>query len=514
MIEHQLVAARRLIASGNLDAAKAINQQILDRAPTHPVALLQAARIENLCGHYRLAQQLTLAAAKHPLHQPQDLKNLLHRLQVHHLREEIRLFVAAHPAETISHPALLDTVATTLNQINEPAAALRYLDRGLELAPRSTALLASRAQTFFFLGQFQQASRDISECLGLAPDMGFCWWLKSRLPQQTWEPGNFDQMCRLVSRGPTGSVDTVYAAYALHNALDAAGEYHAAATALEDACALRRPQVNYDEQEAESLFSALKQFDPKVPGGNDREGGVVPIFIVGMHRSGTTLLEQLLDAQPRVCGMGELYDFTAQMRFATNHPCRPIIDLTLIERSKGVDFAGVGTNYLQAVSLLHGDSDTHVIDKLPPNFLNIGFICEALPSARILHMTRDPIETCFSNLREPFSEHTATYSYDQTELGHYYLKYRQLMQHWHGRYPGRILDVDYGALTSDTERTLRQVSEFCGIAFDHSSVGLTRTPKAITTASAGQARDEVVVRDTPKWAPYERYLQKLTDALR
>lgn len=513
MIEPQLVAARQMIASGNLDAARAINREILDQAPNHPAALLQAARIENLSGHYRRAHQLTLAAARQPLHQPQELKNLLHRLQVHHLRDEIRQFVAAHPPESIAHPALLDAIATTLNQINEPRAALDYLERGVQIAPRSTALLASRAQTHFFLGRFPDAAEDISRCLALAPDMGFCWWLKSRLPRQTWAAADFDRMRRLAAVRPAVSADTAYVAYALHNALDATGDYEAAADALAMACSLRRPLVQYDEGQTDSLFAALRRFRAPVPASAGGHAGITPVFIVGMHRSGTTLLEQLLDSQPHVRGLGELYDFTAQMRLATDHHCRSVIDETVVERAAQVDLAEVGAGYLRAIALLHDAGDTHVIDKLPNNFLNVGLICAALPNARILHMTRDPMETCFSNLREPFSEHTATYSYDQRELGAYYRKYRQMMEHWGEQYPGRVMNVDYADLTGDPQGMLRRVAEFCGVAYDPSAVGLAKAPKAITTASAGQARGEVIVRETPKWAPYRPHLAALEDAL-
>lgn len=513
MIEPELIAARQLIASGNLDAARSINRQILDRVPNHPAALLQAARIENLSGNYRRAQQLTLSAAKQPVRQPQEIKNLLHRLQVHHLRDEIGQLIAAHPAETIALPALLDAIATTLNQINEPRIALRYLNRGVALAPRSTALLASRAQTYFFLGQFQDASQDISRCLALSPDIGFCWWLKSRLPKQAWNAAEVDQMRRLATVRPAASVDTAYAAYALHNALDAMGDYDAAAVALNVACAVRRNQVQYHEGNADALFAALRRYRPPTPGDSDCNESITPVFIVGMHRSGTTLLEQLLDSQPHVHGAGELYDFTAQMRLATNHHCRSVIDQTIIERAVEIDLFQVGKGYLNAISPLHQASDTHVIDKLPPNFMNVGFICAALPKARILHMTRDPMETCFSNLREPFSESTATYSYDQVELGRYFTKYRAMMEHWHERHPERIMDVDYADLTANPQGMLREIAEFCGIAYEPSRVGLSSTAKAITTASAGQARNQIVARDTPKWTPYQHTLKALRDAL-
>src|SRR5690606_17488328 len=183
-----------------------------------------------------------------------------------------------------------------------------------------------------------------------------------------------------------------------------------------------------------------------------------PIFIVGMHRSGTTLLEQLLDASPQVRGAGELYDFTSAMRFAADHHCRGVIDTTIVERAQGVELAAVGRHYLESVAWRLGD-EPFFVEKLPSNFLTIGFICRALPQARILHMVRAPMETCFSHLRELFSD-ANPHSYDQEELAEYFLLYRRLMTHWHAAFPGRILDVSYASLAMDPEKEMRRVADF------------------------------------------------------
>jgi hypothetical protein len=231
-----------------------------------------------------------------------------------------------------------------------------------------------------------------------------------------------------------------------------------------------------------------------------------------MHRSGTTLLEQLLDGHDQVKGVGELYDFTSQMRYATDQHCRGVIDATVIERAAGVDFAAVGRGYLEKMEWRLG-GERCFTDKLPSNFLNIGFICQALPQAKILHMVRDPVETCFSNLRELFSE-ANPYSYDQLELADFYKQYRRLMAHWHQAWPGRILDVDYAELTRDPETVLRRICAFCGLDFPPQMLALTERERGVATASAVQVRQGIVARERPKWAPYEAYLQPLIQALR
>ena len=200
------------------------------------------------------------------------------------------------------------------------------------------------------------------------------------------------------------------------------------------------------------------------------------------------------------------------MRYATDHHCKGVIDRTIVERAGDVDFGEVGQRYLDGMAWRLGDERCFT-DKLPSNFLNIGFICRALPQARILHMVRDPVETCFSNLRELFSD-ANPYSYDQRELADYYLQYRRLMAHWHAAYPGRILDVDYAELTRDPAGVMRMVAAFCGIDYLDAMSDPRSSGRAVATASAVQVRDRVVRRDVPKWAPYAKHMQPLVAALR
>ena len=241
------------------------------------------------------------------------------------------------------------------------------------------------------------------------------------------------------------------------------------------------------------------------------EAGPVPIFIVGMHRSGTTLLEQLLQGHRDVRGLGELYDFTTQMREATDHHCRGVIDREIVRRAATVDFAAAGKRYLAGLAWRLGD-ERFFTDKLPSNFLNVGFICRALPQARILHMRRDPMETCFSNLRELFHE-ANPYSYDQRELGAFYGQYSRLMAHWSAAYPGGILEVDYAQLLADPEATLRNVAQFCGLSFEPSMLNLTASERGVSTASAVAVRQGIVRPASPKWTPYAPHLRPLAAAL-
>jgi hypothetical protein len=200
------------------------------------------------------------------------------------------------------------------------------------------------------------------------------------------------------------------------------------------------------------------------------------------------------------------------MRYATDHHCKGVIDARIVERARSLDLSEAGQRYLASVSWRVGEKRCFT-DKLPSNFLNVGFIAGALPHAKILHMVRDPRETCFSNLRELFSDANG-YSYDLGELADYYGWYRMLMARWHERFPGRILDVDYAALVANPEQQVRRVAAFCGLAFEPAMLDLDSQRRGVVTASAVQVRGSVQRRERPKWAPYEQWLSPLIERLR
>jgi hypothetical protein len=180
------------------------------------------------------------------------------------------------------------------------------------------------------------------------------------------------------------------------------------------------------------------------------------------------------------------------------------------ERLAQADFDAIGRAYIEDLQA-RAAGRSFVTEKLPPNLINAGFIAKALPGARILHMVRDPRDTCFSNLRTYFNR-TATYSYDQLQLTAYYRQYRDLMRHWHAVMPGRILDVDYDELVSDPEPTARKVLAFCGLSFEPGTLVVDR-PGAVATASSAYVRSGILRNRGAAWKPYANHLRPMLDAL-
>ncbi|MCO5055666.1 sulfotransferase [Thermomonas sp.] len=479
--------------------------------PDDPRPFVQLSYVESLAGRYRPARDYAVQASRLRPRDAETVKELVARLRTFNEAEAFkRYFAGLGPLSRLPIPLLL-ACAAQFSYLNLQGEAIRLLDEAKRGDPEYPATLLARGQVLLYLGRFEEARADIDRCLKRAPELAQGWWLLAQLPGSDGATRHVEQVRAQLQRPNRPELERVLLQMALHRMLDGLGDYEAAWQALEAACAARRRSLNYKPDESRALFAGLMAMPLAAPQPLASPVDRTPIFIVGMHRSGTTLLEQLLAASPEVRAVGELYDFTSAMRYGTDHHCKGVIDTTIVARAGAVDFPEVGRRYLEGMAWRLGE-EPFFTDKLPSNFLNIGFICKALPQAKILHMVRDPMETCFSNLRELFSE-ANPYSYDQRELADYFIQYRRLMAHWQRAFPGRILDVDYARLTEDPAAVMREVAAFCGIEFIDAMTDTRSSTRAVATASAVQVRDGVRKRAVPKWVPYARHLQPLREAL-
>ncbi|KGQ17807.1 hypothetical protein LF41_2014 [Lysobacter dokdonensis DS-58] len=486
-------------------------QALHARRPGDARVLVQLSYVHSLAGGYRAARDHALRAAALGPRDPAIVMELVARLRTFNAAQALHALVKAQgPLDRIPIPMLL-AIAAQYSYLNEQDRALALLDEARRGDPGFPPTLLARAQVLMYLGRFDDAQVDARTAVKRAPELPQGWWLLARLRKQTADANVVAELRAQLQRPGRRPQEVAQLAEALHKALDDLGDVEGAWSALELMCRAKRATLDYRADDTRALVDALIAM-PAGASAPAVEGARTPIFIVGMHRSGTTLLEQLLDGHPDVRGVGELYDFTSQMRRATDHHCRGVIDATIVERASDIDFADVGAGYLRDMEWRLG-KERWFTDKLPSNFLNLGFILRALPNAKVLRMVRDPVETCFSNLRELFSD-ANPYSYDQRELAAFHHQYERLMAHWHSAWPGRVYDVDYAALTRDPETVMRGVAAFCGVSFDPAMLAMQQRTRGVATASAVQVRDKVVARDVPKWAPYEAHLQPLIEGLR
>jgi tetratricopeptide (TPR) repeat protein len=504
-----LAIAEALAAKQDWDGAIAEYEKVLAQVPDEPYTLVQLSYMYSLRGSYRRAEEFALAAARTGTIDERILAELLPRLRTFNRSTEILACIERSGPLTRLPIPLLIAAGAQLSYLNLPELAIAFLDEAYRADPNYPTTLLARTQILTYLGRFDDAERDAERAIRRAPEIAQGYWLRAGLRRQSAERNHVDAIKRELARPGRTADDIALLSFALHKELDDLQRYDEAWLALMQGCRAKRSRLNYDARRMKQLFEVLSMFESVGTTHDRTDANPTPIFIVGMHRSGTTLLEQMLAGHPEIAALGELYDFTSAMRYTTDHHCKGVIDLTLAERARGADLSVAGKHYLDGVGWRLG-AQRYFTDKLPSNFLHIGFIAHALPQAKILHMVRDPVETCFSNLRELFSD-ANPYSYDLGELADYYSWYAELMKHWHARFAGRILDVDYAQLLREPELQLRRVAEFCALPFDPAMLEIGSRRRGVVTASAVQVRGGIVTRDVPKWARYEGWLSPLID---
>ncbi len=243
------------------------------------------------------------------------------------------------------------------------------------------------------------------------------------------------------------------------------------------------------------------------PGGGDLGGDA--IFVIGLPRTGTTLVERVLASHPGVCSAGELSNFSVELtRQVQALPGgAPASRTDFVDRAARIDFRALGEAYLSS-TLPYRDAQARFIDKLPFNYLYAGLIHRALPRARIVSLERHPMDSCYSIYKQLFRD-AYPFSYDLDELGRYFVAYTELMRHWHRVMPGVIHTVRYEHLVADLDGEARRLLGHCGLAWDDRCLRFHENPDASTTASAMQVRQPIYAHSVGRWRNYARQLEPL-----
>jgi tetratricopeptide (TPR) repeat protein len=298
--------------------------------------------------------------------------------------------------------------------------------------------------------------------------------------------------------------------FALGKAYDDLGRHSDAAQQWLQGNALKRREVSYDAAAVDEVFERIRSVFAR-DWLKARQGvghpSAVPVFVIGMPRSGTTLVEQILASHPQVFGNGETKYFTDAIR--ETEAARNVIYPDVASTLAGSDFSDLGKRYLRASLRLARPYATHVTDKMPSNFLFAGLIHLSLPNAPIIHTVRDPVDTCLSCFSKLFTG-DLNYTYDLAELGRYYRQYELLMAHWKRVLPpSRILDVCYEELVEDVEGHARRIVAHCGLEWDARCLSFQENDRPVRTASATQVRQPVYKSAVGRWRPYQTFLAPL-----
>ncbi len=421
--------------------------------------------------------------------------------------------------------ALQPAFAQPLNSLGRIALArgdaqkaLDYCQRALALNPRFADAHNDLGNIRKELGQIDAAENAYLSAIECAPNtMGF---YVNFADVHRFTPGDPHLAALQALESKTLSQSNrLQLDFALAKAYDDLKDYRRSFQHLLAGNAGKRAQIKYDEKSALALFDHIAhvftaEFIEERSGGGDRSP--VPIFIVGMPRSGTTLAEQILASHPEVHGAGEL---TALHEIVSDTPApdgRPIGGPRVLPLLEAKTFAEMGARYVEAVRSV-APRKSRVVDKMPFNFYFMGLIHLILPEAKIIHMTRDPADTCFSCFSKLFSlaeTGKLNHTYDLGELGRYYKRYAGLMTHWrHVLPPGRILEVCYEDLVADLNGQAKRMIAYCGLPWDERCLAFHQTERQIRTVSAVQVRQPIYQSSIGRWRAYKEFLGPLLTEL-
>lgn len=392
-----------------------------------------------------------------------------------------------------------------------PDVALGLLDQAMCMGLDTPGVRYLAGLARFYRGEFAPAERDLEYALEKDQNLAPAYWALSKLQRQDPDGKQVQRVRHAIDRAKN-SPDKSLLLYALFKRLDDQGDVDGAWKALEQGMRLKRETLRYDPAAELRLHESLLKEASSVGSGCVIGTDITPIFIVGLPRTGSTLLEVMLSSHPDIAMGGELHDAIFQMRWVCDQTGGPHLDLRMAQAANRADPREYGERYLDHVRW-RARGQRYITDKMPENFKILGHLARALPEAIFIHVTRNPADVCFSNLKELFSSFYP-HSYDQIEMADHYVHYRHLMAHWHRCFPGRILDVAYEDLVFHSTSVMKKVLDFCGVSgVDGFESGSSLAMGTIATASAGQVRDSIHGRYVQQWRRYEGQLQPLLERL-
>jgi tetratricopeptide (TPR) repeat protein len=405
-------------------------------------------------------------------------------------------------------------IADFLVQHEHYDLALAAYQKALALDPTSADLHYNKATIQRFLGDIAAADQSCTAARRFLPGDPDALYLRSGLVSQTRDRNHVGELTTALQAAKhPRAVSKI--SYALAKEYEDLGEFSAAFAMMRRAGDARRRTMRYDVSLDENILLGIAAAYPAAAfaAGTPGYSGCSPVFIVGLPRTGTTLIESIISGTPELRSVGEVPNFSVELTNLVRQamPDAPASPLAFVDNSTSIDFAELGRRYEQSVRHNTGVQG-RFLDKLPLNFLYTGLIHRALPNAKIIHVRRDPMDTCIAIYKQHF-EAFYPFSYDLHDLGRYYIAYHKLMAHWHRVLPGAILDVQYEALVDRPEAISREICSFCGIDWQPSRLNFAARRHAVTTASAVQVRQPLYTTSVGRWRLYESHLQELRHRL-
>lgn len=412
------------------------------------------------------------------------------------------------------HNLSWNNLGAALEKIGDQAGAEEAYAQAVAIDPRHAEAQNNLGAIHSEQGRLAEARHAFAAAIAAKPGFVEAHYNLSSLKTYTAEDPHLAQLKTLAAQSATLPVEArIRYHFALGKAWEDVGEYDRAFAAYAAGNRLQYGLLPHDEAQAEAMLARIKEaftpafLDKPARPLPERLAEKTPVFIVGMPRSGTTLIEQILASHPAVFGAGELGELHEVIHGAPGAiNGQPFT--AWVPQLEDDAFPALGENYLEQVWRLKPEAAC-ITDKMPANFFYLGMIRRMLPQARIIHARRDPMDSCFSCFSRLFNDSMA-FAYDLTTLGRYYVRYMQLMEHWQAVLPkAAILDVRYEEVVADVEGQARRMLAHLGLPWDDACLDFHKNKRPVKTASVAQVRKPIYTTSVARWQRFGQHLEPL-----
>ena len=517
MHDTQLMAAGEALSSGQLPEAERMLRERLRSMPNDVAAMRMLAELAARVGRNEQALALLerclqlapgFAMARH------NYALVLDRCNRH---EDALVEVEALLATDADNANLQNLKAVALGKLGNYGSAIRLYESILGKRPKEPRVWMSLGHALKTEGNAERAIVAYRRAIELDPGFGSAWWSLANLKTVRFDAGDIAAMQSQLQRGSLDDDQRLHFEFALGKAMEDEGEYAASFAHYANGNALRRKQLPYSAEQnalrrrrAQAVYTR-SFFDARAGVGHDDPA---PVFIVGMPRAGSTLVEQILSSHPQVEATMELPDIIAITRELRARSAQPETTSyhDIVAGLDPAEFESLGKRYLERTRVQRKLGRPFFIDKMPNNFAHVGLIQLILPNAKIIDARRHPLACGFSNFKQHFAR-GQNFSYDLTDMGRYYADYVALMAHFDEVLPGRVHRVIYEQMVDDTEAQVRALLAYCGLEFDERCLRFFENERAVRTASSEQVRRPIYREGVDQWRHYESWLYPLKLAL-
>lgn len=514
-VAERLARAERLMAGKAYEPAHALCMEVLSVEP-------DAARAWFLLGVLAAdhenpgkAAELFARAASLDLDDPRAPAQLARCLIALNRRDEALAHAQAAEARGPGDALTLDTLGVVYSRAGLHERAIGFFEAAFAREPGQPSFAYNLAASRQFSGDFPGAEAAYAQALALDPALYRAWSSRVQLRRQTFAENFLVELEAQFAAAGGQAEARLHLGHALAKTHEDLGHFETALDWLIRAKAAKARQLGYDPRADAELFAAAKATFPARTGASRGTMSDRPIFVVGLPRTGTTLVDRILSSHLEVTSAGELTNFGLILKRMTGSPGAFVLDETTLEAADDLDLRRAGQAYLQSVGpLVAGEG--RFVDKMPLNFIYAGLIHRALPQARIICLRRHPMDACLSNFRQLFATGFSyyDYAYDLAHTAAYYAGFERLIAHWRAVLPAdRFTELAYEDLVADQEGETRRLLDFCGLDFDPRCLAFHENAAPVATASSVQVRSPIYASSIGRWRRYGPGLAPLRQAL-